>query len=1150
MIGNNKMNTKIHFIFIVLLQLSCFAQSPSYGWQNSLSSSVSNISIQQNLNGPLPPTANAQALCQGSTVSNLVANGAALQWYIAPTGGAILPSNTLLVTGNYYVSQTVGGLESTRTQVAVTINFTDAPTSNAQTVNSGSTVAGLMATGSNLLWFTALTGGAALSSFTQVTAGTYYVSQTLNGCESVRTSVLVSVLFPPSISYPSSQIYTVGVLISPLSPTNNGGVVPANYVNVSTLAGSGVPSFANGTGTAASFSYPFGIALDGLGNLYVAEQNNNRIRKITPTGIVSTYAGTGASGYINGTASAASFSNPSGVAVDVTGNVFVADFANHKIRKITPSGIVSTFAGSTTNLSGSVDGTGTSARFNNPTGIAVDASGNVFVADRNNNKIRKITPNGVVTTFAGIGTAGSTDGLGTVATFQTPSGVTVDGSGNIYVAEYNINNPTTGNKIRKITPDGVVSTLAGNGIDGSADGFGTAASFNKPFGVAVDALGTVFVAERVNNLIRKISASGEVTVFAGNGSAGSIDGNGSIASFREPSGVVIDGTGNLFVVEISNHKVRKITSKGYSITPSLPEGLIFDGTTGTISGAATVASPTKTYTITATNQAGSSSATINITCNPDAAIWSGTWSTTPAANKYLIFNASYNTPGDIAGLSCTINSGNVTIPSGSTLSLLDGIIINGGTLTFENNASLLQTNSISNTANITYKRSTSILQHNYDFVYWGSPVNNQALGNIWMASTWPDTFYGFDTATNNWTFNYATTIMTPGVGYISRARNGQDGFTIGTAWTASFIGVPNNGNKTVSIVKSGTNINNLIANPYPSAIDLEAFYEDNHSVITPNFYFWTHNTGVSGTLYTASDYATYNALLGAGIGTGFSSAAGGNAPDRYVDAGQGFFVEGYNSGGTATFKNTQRVAGNNSGFYKVHSNSSQSSALESHKLWLNLYSNEGLFKQQLLTYTENATNNFDLNLDAVTFDSNDFMDFYSIIPENQLVIQSRTLPFSNQDLVALGFKTNVAGKYSIDIDHFDGLFADQTVFLRDNLLDNIHNLSEEAYTFTTETGTYNHRFEILFTDTVLSNTTFELENDIVMYVKDHVLNIISSHNNLSSVVIKDVQGRNIYANNSIDSKQIAINDLKVSTQIVLVTVTNDKGKKITKKVSL
>jgi sugar lactone lactonase YvrE len=1150
MIGNNKMNTKIHFIFFVLIQLSCFAQSSAISENLMFTSTESIATTQRNLNGPLPPTANAQALCQGSAVSNLVANGTALQWYNVPSGGATLASNTLLVTGNYYVSQTVGGLESTRTQVAVTINFTDAPTSTSQTLNSGSTIGSLTATGTSLLWYNTLTGGIALSSFTQVTAGTYYVSQTLNGCESTRTSVVISILFPPSISYASSQIYTVGVLISPLSPTNNGGVVPANYINVSTLAGSGSNGFANGTGTAASFSYPFGIAIDGSGNLYVAEQNNNRIRKITPTGVVSTYAGTGVAGYINGTASAATFSNPSGVAVDAIGNVFVADFANHKIRKITPDGIVSTFAGSTTNLSGSVDGTGTSARFNNPTGIAVDASGNVFVADRVNNKIRKITPDGVVTTLAGSGNAGSTDGIGTVATFQTPSGVTVDGSGNIYVAEYNINNPTTSNKIRKITPDGVVSTLAGSGTAGSTDGIGTAASFNKPFGVAVDASGTVFVAERVNNLIRKISASGEVTVFAGNGSAGSIDGNGSIASFREPSGVVIDGTGNLFVVEISNHKVRKITSKGYSITPSLPEGLIFDGATGTISGAATVASPTKVYTITATNQAGSSSTTINITCNPDAAIWSGSWSTTPAANKYLIFNASYNTPGDIAGLSCTINSGNVTIPSGSTLSLLDGIIINGGTLTFENNASLLQTNSIANTANITYKRNTSILQHNYDFVYWGSPVSNQALGNIWMASTWPDTFYGFDTAANNWTFNYATTIMTPGIGYISRARNGQDGFAIGTTWTASFIGVPNNGNKTVSIVKSGTNINNLLANPYPSAIDLEAFYEDNHSVITPNFYFWTHNTSVSGTLYTASDYATYNALLGAGIGTGFSAAAGGNAPDRYVDAGQGFFVEGYNTGGTATFKNTQRVAGNNNAFYKLHSNSIQSSALESHKLWLNLYSNEGLFKQQLLTYTENATNNFDPNLDAVTFDSNDFMDFYSIIPENQLVIQSRTLPFSNQDVVALGFKTNVAGKYSIDIDHFDGLFADQTVFLRDNLLNNIHNLSEEAYTFTTETGAFNHRFEILYTDTVLSNTTFELENDIVMYVKDHVLHIISSHNNLSSVAIKDVQGRNIYANNSIDSKQIAINNLKVSTQIVLVTVTNDKGQKITKKVGL
>ena len=214
--------------------------------------------------------------------------------------------------------------------------------------------------------------------------------------------------------------------------TINLTVIATPIVTVSTLAGS-TYGYTDGTGTSAQFNNPIGVAVDGAGNVYVADRYNHRIRKITTSGVVSTLAGSGTSGYADGTGTSAQFSNPTGVAVDGAGNVYVADQVNHRIRKITTSGVVSTLAGSGT--SGYTDGTGTSAQFNYPTGVAVDGAGNVYVADQGNHRIRKITTSGVVSTLAGSGTSGYTDGTGTSAKFSYPTGVAVDGAGNVYVAD-------------------------------------------------------------------------------------------------------------------------------------------------------------------------------------------------------------------------------------------------------------------------------------------------------------------------------------------------------------------------------------------------------------------------------------------------------------------------------------------------------------------------------------------------------------------------------------------------------------------------------------------------------------------------------------------------------------------------------------------
>ena len=300
------------------------------------------------------------------------------------------------------------------------------------------------------------------------------------------------------------------------------------------LAGTvGKTGSSDGLNTAAQFSNPTGIALDTSGNLYVADSGNSEIREVTTAGSVTTLF-------------SSPLKNPDGIAVDNSGNLYVADTGNNLIRKIS-GGVISTLGGS---------------QFNAPRGIAVDASGTVYVADSGNNVIRKITSGGTVSTLAGSGVAGYVNQTGTAAEFNDPTAVAVDGSGNVYVADFN-------NKVvREITSGGKVSTLAGQaGVAGDMDGVGTAALFNAPNGVAVDANGNVYVTDALipattstesgNNLVRKISATKVVSTLGGQaGVEGGANGTGTAAQFDSPQGVAVNGTGEVFVADTYNQSIR------------------------------------------------------------------------------------------------------------------------------------------------------------------------------------------------------------------------------------------------------------------------------------------------------------------------------------------------------------------------------------------------------------------------------------------------------------------------------------------------------------------------------------------------------------------------------------------------------------------
>ena len=322
---------------------------------------------------------------------------------------------------------------------------------------------------------------------------------------------------------------------------------PASTVALCLFAAFAFASCGGGGGPerAAQFHYPRSVALDGSGNLYVADTLNSTLRKVTPAGVVSTLAGmAGASGSADGMGSAARFTSIAGVAVDASGNVYVSD--NDTIRRVTPAGVVSTLAGMAGSY-GTDDGQGAAARFRGPGGVAVDASGNVYVADTFNCTLRKVTPAGGVSTLAGSETCGRDDGTGAAAQFNLPEAVAVDGGGNVYVAD------TGSHTIRKVSPAGVVSTLAGSpGIPGSEDGTGATARFDGPRGVAVDGSGNVYVGDWWNHALRKVTAVGVVSTLAGKANF----------DFLNPGGVAVDGSENIFVADTTGNVIRKVSPAG------------------------------------------------------------------------------------------------------------------------------------------------------------------------------------------------------------------------------------------------------------------------------------------------------------------------------------------------------------------------------------------------------------------------------------------------------------------------------------------------------------------------------------------------------------------------------------------------------------
>ena len=531
----------------------------------------------------------------------------------------------------------------------------------------------------------------------------------------------------------------------------------------------------------------------------------------------------------------------------------------------------------------------------------------------------------------------------------------------------------------------------------------------------------------------------------------------------------------------------------------------------------------------------------------------------PAIGKGVIFDSNYTANENVSACSITIKNGAaVAINDGFTLTVTNGINVLNGSLTFENNSSLIQINpSIINNDNITYKRESATVRPS-DYTYWSSPVTNQTLAAAFPNSP-SDRVFSFNAFSKpeNYKRENILSTMTIGAGYIVQGPQNNSN-TPPASYHAAFFGKPNNGLIEISI--GPTDTSNLIGNPYPSAIDANLFLNVNSTILDGTIYFWTHasplqlateilNPGSGKYAYSADDYASYN------LSGGVAAHAGETEPSGKIAAGQSFFTTSKATNAKIIFNNDMRISGgalgnDNSQFFKIKAAKvAMSPIIERDRIWLNLTNSKGAFKQALIGYITNATNDYNNSYDGESFDGNEYIDFYSINSNKKLVIQGRALPFDPSDEVSIGFKTTIAGDFKISIDHTDGLLVDQDVFIKDNLTNTLFNLKNGDYIFTTATGIFDTRFILLYTNKNLNTKDFNTQqNATLVSYKNREISIFSEVKTINKVLIYDLLGKRVYQNFSIDNNKLVIPYLGIGHQLLIIKTVLENNELITNKI--
>jgi hypothetical protein len=561
-----------------------------------------------------------------------------------------------------------------------------------------------------------------------------------------------------------------------------------------------------------------------------------------------------------------------------------------------------------------------------------------------------------------------------------------------------------------------------------------------------------------------------------------------------------------------------------------------------------------TYKIKIKNTGGCETLTQTVVLNPAVTTtYSGTWSNgTPDILKRVIFASNFTISADLTACSCQVNTGiNVTVNSGFSLLLENGLDVLGtGLITFNNNSSLIQTNDVANTGNITYMRNTTAIGK-FDFTYWSSPVYPQTLFDV-SPTTLFDKYYSWDAVADTWKIeSNGSAVMERGVGYIIR---GPQGNLTPAVYTASFIGVPNNG--PISYPIAGAGLSYLIGNPYPSALDADKFLVANPA-LDGTIYFWTHNTPITNYVYNHDDYASYNGVGGTATAAALNPGINNAVPSGKIASGQSFFAT-TNATGNVTFENTMRVSTtgailDNSQFFKG-TKTKTSSALKKHRVWLNLSNTEGAFKQLLVGYVTSATNGLDKRFDGVTLDANTYLDFYSINDNKKLSIQGRALPYDLTDQVPLGYRTTVQGTFTINIDQIDGVLANLPVFLEDKSTGVVVNLKKGDYSFSTAIGTFDDRFVLRYIDKSIKISDFTtihfdaINENVIVSVKNNTVKITSFDQTIDKVILYDLRRRKLYEKDNINSNEFSIPEFSLTNQILIVQIRLKNGKWVRDKI--
>lgn len=518
--------------------------------------------------------------------------------------------------------------------------------------------------------------------------------------------------------------------------------------------------------------------------------------------------------------------------------------------------------------------------------------------------------------------------------------------------------------------------------------------------------------------------------------------------------------------------------------------------------------------------------------------WNGTTWTNGVPNKLYeaTFSANYNAPADLEACAINVtNNAQVQFNTGKTLTVKNDITIdNGANLIIENDAALNQiSNDAVNTGLATVKRNSTPMVR-LDYTAWSSPVTGQQL-KAFSPNTLDNRFYqylytGTTTPTAFQSVNPYTNFI-KGKGYLIRTAN--DWPTSLTTFNGLFSGVLNNGDVSQNV---GVGYN-LIGNPYPSPLSANVFFDENPSVGT--LYFWNHNSTAVGGVYPVNNYASRTKL------GGVAAASGGAVPNAYIQTGQGFYVNS-STAGEVFFTNTQRAkATASTQFFKNTTQSNQDN--ESHVYRLNLSDNVNAYNQILIGYASIASNGFDNQVDGLLINENN-TSLFSVLNNNKLVIQGRAWPFADSDVVPLGVKINEAGNYTISFENAEGLFNSQNIYLKDNLTNSITDIKFNSYNFNSTVGTFNDRFEIIYTNSALSTQDFEINNLVVFTKNQHLF--VKTDEAIENITIYDVQGRLILNQNDIKSKEWVSSKFDFLNQVFIVKVKTITGKEKTTKVIL